>query len=379
AKALELAKLLRIQNFNASNGWLGNFRKRHDILFKTIRGEAGAVDLNVVRRWIEEELNPVLNEFDPEDVYNADETGSYYTMMPNRTLAFKGENVNAVKFSKDRITVHVCANMTGSDKRNLLIIGHSRNPRDFKGNMPPEGVYTFSKKAWMNHEIFDKWLMNWDDELDVSGRKIVLFVDNFSAHKSNVKLRNITLKFLPENSTSVVQPMDRGIIRNLKFYYRRSLLSEKIKAIDLNKPEKKISLPHAIRMMIKSWDEVKLSTIQHCFANAGFVRDEEGLNAVGDLMEEDDLELEEFRRMFDRVMNMAPHEERVDAMDYLNSDENLSADEEEPTNEEIVADLTNGEMEYESENEDNDDLMFIWDAENEINQEFFQMHNDFMQ
>ena len=91
AKALELAKLLGIQNFYTSNGCHGNFRKRHDILFKTIRGEAGAVDLNVVRRWIEEELNPVLNEFDPEDVYNADETGSYYTMMPDRTLAFKGQ------------------------------------------------------------------------------------------------------------------------------------------------------------------------------------------------------------------------------------------------------------------------------------------------
>ena len=87
---MEFAKLLGIQNFYASNGWLGNFRKRHDILFKTIRGEAGAVDLNVVRRWIEEELNPVLKDFDPEDVYNADETGSYYTMMPDRTLAFKG-------------------------------------------------------------------------------------------------------------------------------------------------------------------------------------------------------------------------------------------------------------------------------------------------
>lgn len=29
--------------------------------------------------------------------------------------------------------------------------------------------------------------------------------------------------------------------------------------------------------------------------------------------------------MFDRVMNMAPQEERVDVMDYLNADENLSA------------------------------------------------------
>uniref|UniRef100_A0A914CD77 Uncharacterized protein n=1 Tax=Acrobeloides nanus TaxID=290746 RepID=A0A914CD77_9BILA len=49
----------------------------------------------------------------------------------------------------------------------------------------------------------------------------------------------------------------------------------------------------------------------------------------------------------------------------------LLADEEELINEEMVADLMNGEMEYENENEDNEGLMFTLDAENEINQEFF--------
>ena len=44
-KALKLGKLMHISDFIASNGWLDNFKKRHGITFKTVQGEAGAVNL----------------------------------------------------------------------------------------------------------------------------------------------------------------------------------------------------------------------------------------------------------------------------------------------------------------------------------------------
>ena len=43
-KALKLAELIHIPDFIASEGWLYNF-KRNGITFKTVQGEAGAVDL----------------------------------------------------------------------------------------------------------------------------------------------------------------------------------------------------------------------------------------------------------------------------------------------------------------------------------------------
>lgn len=37
-------------------------------------------------------------------------------------------------------------------------------------------------------------------------------------------LKNITLNFLPPNTTSLLQPMDQGIINNLKIKYRQRLI-----------------------------------------------------------------------------------------------------------------------------------------------------------
>ncbi|XP_066149867.1 uncharacterized protein [Euwallacea fornicatus] len=56
------------------------------------------------------------------DIFNGDETGLFYKTTPNKTLKFKGEKCAGGKQSKERITVWVCANMTGTEKRLLMVI-----------------------------------------------------------------------------------------------------------------------------------------------------------------------------------------------------------------------------------------------------------------
>ena len=55
-------------------------------------------------------------------------------------------------------------------------------------------------------------------------RKVLLFIDNYCAHPQIHSLRAVTLKFLPPNTTAVIQPCDAGIIKNLKYYYRKMLM-----------------------------------------------------------------------------------------------------------------------------------------------------------
>jgi len=62
----------------------------------------------------------------------------------------------------------------------------------------------------------------------ISGRKVLLLIDGFSAHKAAVRtifkngsLKNTRVEFLPPNYTSVYQPLDQGIIANFKLFYRR--------------------------------------------------------------------------------------------------------------------------------------------------------------
>ena len=54
---------------------------------------------------------------------------------------------------KDHVTALVCANMDGSDKRRLLIIRKSKEPRCFRGKSLPV-TYRANKNAWMTEEIF---------------------------------------------------------------------------------------------------------------------------------------------------------------------------------------------------------------------------------
>jgi len=111
--------------------------------------------------------------------------------------------------------------MTG-EKLPLLVIGKSKNPRAFKNisRLPVE--YVANKKAWMTGLIFEDWVRKLDRRFRIEKRRIALVLDNCPMHLHNISgLTNITLLFLPPNTTSRAQPMDAGIIRNLKVHYRK--------------------------------------------------------------------------------------------------------------------------------------------------------------
>jgi len=86
-----LAEKLKIGEFKASNHWLDNFKTRHSIKFRSEQGEAAAIDLKAVEDWQETVLREALSKYSIDDVFNADETGLFWKLMPNKTLAFKGK------------------------------------------------------------------------------------------------------------------------------------------------------------------------------------------------------------------------------------------------------------------------------------------------
>ena len=47
--------------------------------------------------------------FDIENVYNADETGLFFRLGPNRTLATKSDRAKGTKKDKERVTVLLVA------------------------------------------------------------------------------------------------------------------------------------------------------------------------------------------------------------------------------------------------------------------------------
>ncbi len=58
---------------------------------------------------------------------------------------------------KDRLTVFTCANMLG-EKKGLLVIGKSKNPRCFKGVSMERYNYEANKNVWMTSDILKNML-----------------------------------------------------------------------------------------------------------------------------------------------------------------------------------------------------------------------------
>jgi hypothetical protein len=277
SKAEELAAGLGYEDWKCSVGWLDRFKKRHNIAFHSICGEAGDVPIKDCDEWTITKLPLLLKDYAAKDIFNADETGLFWRLLPNKTLCMKGETCTGGKLSKERVTVLVAANMDGSEKLPLLVIGKYENPRCFKNVKTLPVSYVANKKAWMTAALFEDWIKQLDRKMVLQNRKILLFVDNCPAHPHIVGLKAVKLQFLPPNTTARLQPCDQGIIWQLKCYYRKKLMQQIINHVDTEADSShlKISLLDALHILRQSWIEVKSSGINNCFVKAGFKHNDE--------------------------------------------------------------------------------------------------------
>lgn len=75
--------------------------------------------------------------------------------------------------------------------------------------------YTNSKGAWMNSEILQIWIYDLNEQMKRKNKNILRIGDNSPTHE-NISLSNIEHIMLPKNTTSLIQPLDMGIIKAFK-------------------------------------------------------------------------------------------------------------------------------------------------------------------
>ena len=90
-------------------------------------------------------------------------------MLLDSCLGFAGKSHHGQKQPKVRITLLVGANMDGSGKLPLLVIGKSAKTRAFKDVKVPVN-YTSNKKAWMTGAFFEDWMRQLDKKMTLKGR-----------------------------------------------------------------------------------------------------------------------------------------------------------------------------------------------------------------
>lgn len=274
-KAVLLSVTLGHDDFTASNGWLYKWMKRNNIHSSALSGDRAEVSHETVDDWIKR-VPSICEGYETEDIFNCDETGLYFRAMPTKSMVVKGQDAAGVKTSKERFTVFLGASVTG-EKLKPCVIGRSAKPRCFQGlDMASLGVeYYFNKKAWMTSVIFQQWANKLNNKMRIQRRKILVFIDNCSAHPP-MQLSNVKFVMLPPNTTSRLQPLDAGIIQNVKLNYRKSLLRHILFEMEKDSTAtgpslaKSVNLLDAVLWLKKAWLQVKVSTITNCFVKCGF-------------------------------------------------------------------------------------------------------------
>lgn len=265
-KAQVLAECMGDVDFVANYGWLERFKKRHDIQFGVVY-IAPVIHGDPKDNWATVTLPNLMHNYHPNDIFNADEFGLFYKLLPNKSLMFKGEMCYEGKMSKDRLSVLACANMTGSEKLPILVVGKVVKPRCFRGVKSLPTAYRANKRAWMTLELFIEWLWVQDCKFASENRKVALVVTSGTVHPDIAGLKAIELVFLPHDTSIHMQPMCQGIIADLKHNYRTILLCRLLSSMDAKRQPTILQAMHFIQ---QAWSVVKQTTITQCFATSGF-------------------------------------------------------------------------------------------------------------
>lgn len=293
-------KLGATSSFNGSVGWLNNFKARHGIRQLKLQGEILSADEPAAEEFKKTFLSMIQGGGVTKDrIYNADETGLNWKALPDKTLASSQfSSAPGHKVSKERITVLVAANASGSHALPLFVIGKSQKPRSFANMFNLPVVYRGQKNAWMDSSLFNKWYIE-DFIPNVLAHqrrtqtlgKTILLLDNAPCHPSIDSMNNLAqmagytdfeVMYLPPNVTSLIQPMDQGVIEKLKRLYRKEMLKRLLLADESEESVKeflkKISIKDCCFMLADCWKEVTSLNLSRAWHKICMTEEEEGTN-----------------------------------------------------------------------------------------------------
>ena len=182
-----------------------------------------------------------------------DETGLYWRQVPNGGLS--KQKIARQKRDKTRISLVVASNATGLDRVPLWLIGEAKTPRALRGvNIRALGcVWRHNNAAWMRHDIMEDWLRSFYGCISID-RRVLLLLDNASPYTVGVRRAppppRIKVVFFPSNATSIYQPLDQGIIQNVKHHYRKKWIRWMIAILDRGlDPREKMSIYYTLHWM----------------------------------------------------------------------------------------------------------------------------------
>ncbi|GFR94207.1 tigger transposable element-derived protein 4 [Elysia marginata] len=327
-KALELASQLGMSDFNANASWIGRFRLRWG-LQKTPAAKLAKVkprtpaNPDLIEHWTLTVVPEILSKYDPNDIFIAHETGLFFRCLPESMLPLNGERCLTGRLPKDRLTVMLICNMTGTEKLPLLVVGRYARPKSLKYVQTLPTEYVSNKKVWMLPMFFEEWVKKFDNLMEDSSRRVALFVTPCDSHTHVENLNSVSLVFLPPDIN--IQPAHQGIIQTLKQNYRRIVLEKYLDRIEQIGPFSKlpISVMDALLWLREAWGAVTPECISNGFKQAGIsLPGEETLGCDMNVMDQN-TSSDDFYTVFEKLGNFIAMDHLITAESYLHVDSHL--------------------------------------------------------
>lgn len=322
-KGRELAKQMGLDGkLGFSNGWLASFKARHGLVKRsTTNGMDGrlhhgtdgsgmvgtdgtggmmvgalepsymlppvSMDLTL------EQIQDVLREYAPSDIYTVDETGLYFRASPSKLI--QGDEAHALLVDEPKLSVLLATNADATDLMEPYIIGAIVAPKHIKNASISQLGYHYvcSSKARMTVFIFQQWLRDFNARMASAHRHVVLLMDNAPSHVLGcVNLTNVRVIMFAPHLGMKVQPMRGGILQAFKGKYRLKHLTLAIDHLEDGLTDiYRITQLQAMKWITESWQQTSKEVIINAWKPLGiqvpFTFDTTGLDSDDKNVEEE--------------------------------------------------------------------------------------------
>ncbi len=312
---LKPTELQNIEKFKASETWARKWARDHQVM--STKPETGT-QIEVAQTKLIA-LQKIVAECHPDRVYTMTPTALFYRVLPHRTYVSKlasQKRVRACKGikSKDRLTLYLCTNESGTDKLPITCIGKYEHPACFQVAAQKKLAYLCQKQALSDAGTYQRWwrtvfLPHVRSQMEES-EKCLLLVEDMGPCKAELlkdPTGQVRVEALPPSQSSTFtytaqnkevgpalsssqanqiptlpqcQALEYGILETIKRRYRYRLLQEVMDAFDERALRRRVadnanfpmgsrglregnlaSVADGMRLLESIWHEVATTTI----------------------------------------------------------------------------------------------------------------------
>jgi len=225
------------KNGKAGTDWWLAFRSRQHLAVRspepTSFARASAFNRPVVNQFYDN-LATVMdaNQFQPEDIYNCDETGCTTVQSPKQVVTEQGrKQVGSITSSErgELVTVVYTVSASGNVIPPLFIFPRVNYKDHFIRGAPPGSIGCATRSGWINEDVFLEYLRHIMKNTRCSpDHKILVIMDNHESHISLkaidlAKANGIVLLTIPPHTSHRLQPLDRSVYGPFKGAYNRAM------------------------------------------------------------------------------------------------------------------------------------------------------------